>query len=208
MPSTEEIIQGLTYAANHYAYMAWIWHLLFLVLVILLISGRRPARNIMAILLALPIASVSTIAIFTSNPFNGIIFFLLTVILLIIGYRMPAEKVAIRADLAGIFGVLMILFGWVYPHFLHDASIWQYLYAAPVGLVPCPTLSIVIGFTLLFGGFGSRKWMLVLAIVGLFYGIIGFFRLGVQLDAGLIAGSVVLAIVAALPVKEGPKAQK
>ena len=164
--------------------------------------------NVMAILLALPIASVGFIAIFTSNPFNAIVFLLSAVILLIIGYRLPSESIKVRSDLAGIIGVLMILFGWVYPHFLNDASLWQYLYAAPTGLVPCPTLSIVIGFTLLFGGFGSRKWMLVLSVIGLFYGVVGFFRLGVQLDMGLIAGALVLAIFSVLPAKEDQRDQK
>jgi hypothetical protein len=73
------------------------------------------------------------------------------------------------------------------------------VYAAPVGLVPCPTLSIVIGFTLLVGGFNSRKWMLILAIVGLFYGIIGYFRLGVKLDIGLIVGALTVALVSFWP---------
>ena len=199
MPSAEEILQGLTLAANHYSFIAWFWHFAFLVLVILLIIGRKPTRNIMAILLALPLASVGIVAILTGNPFNGIVFLLTTIILLIVGNRLPADQAEIRSTLPGIIGVVMIIYGWVYPHFLTDAALWQYLYAAPVGLVPCPTLSIVIGFTLLFGGFGSRKWMLILAIVGLFYGVVGFFRLGVHLDVGLIAGAVVLAVFALLP---------
>ena len=208
MPSAEEILQGLTLAANHYSFIAWFWHFAFLVLVILLMIGRKPPKNIMAILLALPLASVGTVAILTANPFNGIVFLLTTIILLIMGYRLPADQAEIRPNLQGIFGVLMIIFGWVYPHFLTDATIWQYLYAAPVGLVPCPTLSIVIGFTLLFGGFGSRKWMLVLAIVGLFYGLVGFFRLKVHLDIGLIAGAVILAIFSVLPNKKDQRDQR
>ena len=36
------------------------------------------------------------------------------------------------------------------------------LYASPVGLVPCPTLAVAIGFALLGNGLGPRVWSLTL----------------------------------------------
>ena len=44
--------------------------------------------------------------------------------------------------------------------------------------------------------------MLVLAFFGLFYGVVGYFRLKVQLDIGLIAGSLSLAVYAMIPGKD------
>lgn len=194
MPSTEDILQGLVFAANHFKFVAWIWHLVFAGLVIILLAGRRPSKNFLAIILSLPLASVGTIAILASNPFNGIVFLLASLLFLILGYRLPSEKVAIKRNLLSMAGIIMIIYGWIYPHFLTDVSAWEYLYSAPTGLVPCPTLSIIIGFTLLFDGFGNKKWMLILAFLGLFYGIFGFFRLGVVLDIGLVAGALALGI--------------
>ena len=63
-------------------------------------------------------------------------------------------------------GLVMIGFGWVYPHFLEGPAI-DYLYASPVGLVPCPTLAVAIGFALLGNGLGSRAWALTIGAVAL-----------------------------------------
>lgn len=35
----------------------------------------------------------------------------------------------------------MLAIGWIYPHFLDGPAV-DYLHAAPVGLVPCPTLAV------------------------------------------------------------------
>jgi hypothetical protein len=53
---------------------------------------------------------------------------------------------------ATAIGVSMIAFGWLYPHFLESHPATTYLFAAPTGVIPCPTLSLVIGFALLSGG--------------------------------------------------------
>ncbi len=67
-----------------------------------------------------------------------------------------------------------------------------YLIGAPVGLVPCPTLSVAIGLALLAGGVGPRSWTIVLVALGMFYGLFGLFRLGVVLDTGLVIGALAL----------------
>src|SRR5947207_257610 len=92
-------------------------------------------------------------------------------------------------------GAVMIAFGWLYPHFLEQRSPALYLVAAPMGLIPCPTLSLIIGLTFLAGGFGSRAWMFVLAAAGLFYGVFGAARLGVRIDLVLAAGALSLIIL-------------
>jgi hypothetical protein len=66
------------------------------------------------------------------------------------------------------------------------------LYASPVGLVPCPTLAVAIGFALVGNGLGSRVWSLTLAALGLFYGLFGVLRLTVLLDIGLVGGALAL----------------
>jgi hypothetical protein len=86
----------------------------------------------------------------------------------------------------------MVLFGLVYPHFLGAASFLTYLYAAPVGIVPCPTLSVLVGFSIILGSMGSRSWGLLLGAAGIFYGAFGALRLGVTFDWALFLGAVVL----------------
>ena len=65
-----------------------------------------------------------------------------------------------------------------------------YGYAAPLGVLPCPTLSAVIGATLILGLLGSAVWSITLAVAGLVYGAVGVFVFGVQLDYVLLAGAL------------------
>ena len=88
----------------------------------------------------------------------------------------------------------MFAFGWVYPHFLDTSTSLTYLYAAPTGLIPCPTLSIVIGVGLIVGGLGSRAWSIFLGALGDFYSIFGAVRLGVVLDWVLLFGSLMIVL--------------
>ena len=93
----------------------------------------------------------------------------------------------------------MIAFGWTYPHFLNVANPLEYFYAAPTGIIPCPTLSIIIGFTLALGGLRSRSWCLVLAAVGFYYGFFGALWLGVKVDWILLLAAAGAAYAAFSP---------
>jgi len=129
---------------------------------------------------------VSVLAWIYQNPFNGVVFLLAAVILAILGSRQPKTPVEKPPAWAILIGALMIAFGWIYPHFLTGASWVEYLFRAPTGLIPCPTLSLVIGFALLAKGFSARAWSNVLGALGIFYSLFGAFRLGVMLDMGLL----------------------
>jgi hypothetical protein len=89
---------------------------------------------------------------------------------------------------------------WFYPHFLSGPA-WQYLYAAPLGLLPCPTLAYLLGASLLTNSFGSKTWAILLGSLGLLYGVIGVFVLRVALDWFLVAGGAVLVARAAAPLQ-------
>jgi hypothetical protein len=110
--------------------------------------------------------------------------------------RLPAARVEKATAWASVIGVIMVAFGWVYPHVLAGSSWLRYLYQAPTGLIPCPTLSAVIGLALLANGFSSRTWSLVLGTLGIFYSLFGAFRLGVTIDIILLAGAVALLALA------------
>jgi hypothetical protein len=71
-----------------------------------------------------------------------------------------------------------------------------YLYASPTGLIPCPTLSAVVGVGLVVEGLGSRGWSLILVGGGILYGLFGWLRLGVGMDAVLLVGALTLAVAA------------
>ena len=195
MPAPEQILDGLHQIANEWQSLAILWHLYFGALVVALALGQRPSKRISGILLAVPLLSVSILAWLAANPFNGSVFAVVGVALLIMAMRLPDEPIQLAPTWVLIAGALMVLFGWVYPHFLDTTSYLPYLYAAPTGLIPCPTLSIVIGLCLMVDGLASRSWSWVLGATGLFYSLFGALRLGVTIDLVLLIGALLLIAI-------------
>ena len=192
MPSAEQILSGLKDITASWGAIAIFWHGYFGAIALALLFGLRPPKRLTGFLLVPPLVSVSVLAWITGNPFNGVVFAALTVLLLLLDYGLGCEPVRI-APAGFLFpGLALFVFGWAYPHFLDSASLLPYLYQAPTGLIPCPTLAIVIGLTLLLDGLGSRALCLALGAVGLFFGVVGVARLGVVVDWTLLLGSLVI----------------
>ena len=195
MPSSQQILEGLADVTNGWRSLAIAWHVVLGAFLSALLLGWRPGKRLTGLLLAAPIASVSALAWATGNPFNGTLFFVITAGLVGVALRLPSTSVRIGPPWLTIAGGVLIAFGWVYPHFLRTDSWAAYLYAAPLGLIPCPTLSAVAGVSLVVEGLGSTKWSLTLAAIGVLYGVIGVFRLGVVIDLVLLVGALTLVLV-------------
>jgi len=195
MPTPQEILNGLTSIATEALPLAFVWHVALAAALIALFFGWRPGRRFAAVALAAPVASVAVLAWMYGNPFNGAVFSAVALVLAMVGFSLPRAPVGRGPGWAQTAGALLVAFGWGYPHFLDAFPPLLYLVAAPTGLVPCPTLSIVIGLALLGDGFGSRGGSLLLAATGLFYGAFGAFRLGVAIDLALLAGALALAVL-------------
>jgi len=195
MPGPQTIIDQLALASHGAVGIAIGWHTVTFVAVLALMLGWRPSNRAAGAMLAAPIASAAAVALAFGNPFNGSVLGALALALGLLALRLPG-RVAPGSGAATVGGVLLVGFGWFYPHFLQGGTPLAYLYAAPTGLIPCPTLALVIGFALLGSGLASRAWPLALASVGLFYGVFGVARLGVYLDIPLICGAATLLIVA------------
>ena len=194
MPKTEEILNGLQKIVNDYSTIAIIWHVIFYALIAALIFKWLPSNRFFGLLICVPILSVAVLAFLSGNPFNGILFSILTVLIIIFGLRVSSQPVQTSQFIFMVIGILMIVFGLVYPHFIKSDSFLKYLYASPVGLIPCPTLSILIGFLLLYNGFGSQSLTLTFIVFGLFYGIFGVLKLAVYLDIFLVFGTIALLV--------------
>ena len=116
MPSPDEILNSLSTIANQWQFLAIVWHIYFGVLAAGLIFGLRPSKRTGGVLLALPLLSVSVLAWMSANPFNGTMFAIAAVALIVIALRQPDAQLHIAPTWAVVAGVLMYLFGWVYPH--------------------------------------------------------------------------------------------
>jgi len=192
MPTAQQILDGLSRVANEWTLVAALWHLYFAAVLVALLSGVRPSRRGLGIVLVPPLVSVSALAWADGNPFNGTVFALAATGLLVVALRLPGNAARFASKPWIVAGSLLFLFGWGYPHFLEADSYLAYLYAAPLGLIPCPTLSMLTGVTLMVAGLQSFRWSLVLGITGLFYGVFGAAYLGVTIDWVLTAGALAL----------------
>lgn len=192
MPNSEEILAGLTAIARNALPLAVLWHVALAATLLALALGVRPSRRWAAAALALPLGSVSALAWWHGNPFNAAVLGVGSLALLGLALRLPAVPTERASTTLTVWALLLIEFGWIYPHFSSDHLSLVYLYAAPLGLIPCPTLSVVIGFAILARGFEARAWSSLLGALGLFYGMFGVARLGIAIDALLTIGALIL----------------
>ena len=194
MPTREEIIAGLTTIANQYSNIAIVWHIIIVIIIAALFAGWKPGNMLMIILLSSLLMSVSSFAGTGDNFFNAAIFALLVIVSIYAALK--SGNGIIRGDRSwpDIAGLLLIIFGLIYPEFLHTNSPIEFAYAAPTGLIPCPTLCVLTGFALLYKGFGSVTWSMTIVASGIFYGLFGVFYLGIYLDWFLVAGSLILML--------------
>jgi hypothetical protein len=199
MPTPELILSRLSRAATDLVPLAFVWHGLLLTAAVALLAGWRPARRTAACLLTAPLASVTLVAIGYRVIANAIVFGVAAAALLAVAMRMPDQRTERTPGAATVGGAALLATSWLYPHFLEQLPVATYLYGAPLGVVPCPTLMAVVGFTLIGGGLRSRAWSLTLAGLGLLYGVVGAAWLGVSLDAILVAGAAALAASVLLP---------
>lgn len=197
MPDRTQILANLSLIANQGVAFALAWHVALAGVLVAVLAGWRPSRRLAAALCAAPIASVSAFAWIYGNPLNGVVFAALAIVLVLLallrGERGPVTE---GPAWSMIGGGLLIAFGWCYPHFLVDRSPAWYAIAAPLGLVPCPTLAAICGVALVADGFANRAWTATLAAVSVLYALFGTVRLGVLLDVALLAGAAAaLALV-------------
>jgi hypothetical protein len=192
MPSSEFILANLAEIAHRFRPFAVGFHVLVSMGMLAWLTGWRPSREGVATLLGVLLLSPALFAVMGGVPFNGAVLLLVAALSWSIGRRLGGEPAEAGSAWQMAAGVTMMVFGLSYPHFVDAASPWTYLYAAPTGLLPCPTLSLIVGIGLFFHGLESRAWSAVMASAGLFYGLVGAFRLGVTIDLALCVGALAL----------------
>lgn len=190
MPTTSELLALAQQIANETLWLAVSWHLVLFGALLAYLTGWRPKRASAMYLLALPVASVALVNLLAHSPFNGLVFATLAIVMVVLAARMPPE-IERAPDWQITAGHSFLAFGAFYPHFLDGSPLW-YAVGAPFGLLPCPTLAVLAGFTLIAGGF-SRAWTLTLTFLSVFYGVLGVVQLGVTIDVVLIVMGFVLA---------------
>jgi hypothetical protein len=95
MIKSEEIIAGLQAIVNNNVLIATLWYIAIYGLIISLLFNRNPSNKLMAILFCLPIVSVSVLAWFSGNPFNGSLFAVLAILIIIFGLKASSQPVTL-----------------------------------------------------------------------------------------------------------------
>ncbi len=190
--SPHDIVQQLQAIASEHEQIAIAWHVAIAILAIALVRWE-PSTRTAVVLTAMPAASVFLAAAGYRSWFNAISFAVLAIVLLGPRQLAPRWRTCVPAW-SSLLGVALIMFGLWYPHFTDGG--YRSLYASPIGLLPCPSLAVMAGFTLVAGGFGTRAIPAVLAVWTAFYGAFGAFVLGVDLDVGLLIAAFALARIA------------
>lgn len=193
MPTPDEILAGMISITNRGFVFAVAWHLVVGAGLIAASQQWRASPRFEGALLTAPLLSVSAFAWGVQERFNGTVFLALSATLGLISWRSTRAEVP-RQRWTTVLGVVLVSFAWVYPEFLRGWPQVLSLIAAPMGLIPCPTLALVMGFTLLGYGPASRAWAVVLALAASFYAGFGVLRLGVKLDLVLLVGAMGLAV--------------
>ncbi|HET8938159.1 MAG TPA: hypothetical protein VFN67_32170 [Polyangiales bacterium] len=193
MPDRSEILTRLTLIANRAEVIAISWHVALAVLGAAALLGWRPSRRMLTLGLSVPLGSVALCALYYGNPFNAGVFGVSALAAALLAIRAPTGPLSAASGWTRVLGGTLVAFGWIYPHFLQGSE-FKYLYAAPLGVIPCPTLSAVIGITLLGNGLGAGTWSRLLAALGAFYAVFGALRLGVTIDLVLLLGALGLFV--------------
>lgn len=190
--TSDAILTAAAAIAAEWRWLAIVWHAVFALVLVAIAAFQIRDRRGLAMAAALPVTTVAGLAWWSGNPFNGAVFTVFAIVLIAIAARLPASPIPIGAPWAVRTGACCCAFAWSYPHFL--SGTWtQYFYAAPLGLLPCPTLALSVGLSLITQSFGSTRWTIIAFAAALTYGVIGVFGLGVVIDWALIAGAVLLA---------------
>ena len=185
MPTPEQITRLLATMASALAPLAIAWHVAIAAALIAVARGWRPSPRFACILLVAPLISVAFASFVYGNAFNASSFLLLALLVAVLGEGLTHSRVERGPSWSTWLGIAAMTFGLVYPHFV-DGPWYRVLAAAPIGVVPCPTLAFVAGAALLAGGFASRAIPALLAVWVAFYAWFGIVQLGVLLDVGLL----------------------
>ena len=91
-----------------------------------------------------------------------------------------------------LFGIAGLVFGFWYLHWV-ETPIWlnAFLYS-PLGVVNCPTMVTICGFLCLSRKPRSTMLEAFVALITLYFGFFGIFRLGAYVDAVLISCALFL----------------
>lgn len=185
--SPERILNYLTMVSNQNLWLNALIHLMVLAAVLVLIFGKNTKIKQWVVdgVICLLFISVATVSFVYGNPFIFLIMAVLTIFALIELRQGKNEFTTPKFNLHTLIAFTSIIIGFWYPHFVKANPI-ALLLVSPAGIIPCPTLLIVLGLLTLAYPKVNKTQYIITVLIGTFHGNTGVFQLKVFLDMAII----------------------
>lgn len=195
MKTPAEITNMLTDITDQLKGYSLIVHGLFLATIAGGLASRKNRDTVFFLFIAF-LSFSATIVSIKYMIIPNVLIFAIFLILIIDAYR----RKELNFDLENVtpvtlfFGAVGLIFGFWYLHWVADPLMLNALLYAPVGLVNCPTMLTIAGFLILTVEPRSTILESVVALVTLYFGFFGVFRLGAYVDVVLIGCGLFLLL--------------
>jgi hypothetical protein len=170
-------------------------HILFLVVIGLGLFVEKIRNSLFCLFIAFLALSATIISVKYVIAPNVIIFGMFFV-LIIHAYFVKKLTFDLRniSPVNLFFGTLGLVFGFWYLHWV-ESPVWlnAFLYS-PLGAVNCPTMVAICGFLCLSQKPRSAILEAAVALITLYFGFFGIFRLGAYVDVALILCGLFLIV--------------
>jgi hypothetical protein len=176
------------------SYSAFV-HLLFLVVIGLGLLVEKIRNDLFSFFIAFLSLSATVISVKYVIAPNVIIFGMFFV-LIIHAYLTKNPNLDLKniPPVNLLFGILGLAFGFWYLHWV-ESPIWlNALLYSPLGVVNCPTMATICGFLCLSREPRSAVLEATVALITLYFGFFGIFRLGAYVDVSLILCGLFLIV--------------
>jgi hypothetical protein len=176
------------------SYSAFI-HLLFLVVIGLGLLVKKIKNSLFALFIAFLSLSATIISVkYVIVP--NIIIFAMFLVLIIHAYLTKSLNFDLKniALINLVFGIIGMVFGFWYLHWVQSPVWLNALLYSPLGAVNCPTMVTICGFLCLSQKPRSTILEAAVALVTLYFGFFGIFRLGAYIDIILIICALFLIV--------------
>jgi uncharacterized membrane protein YhaH (DUF805 family) len=193
---TPEAITGMLESISKEvkSYSAFV-HILFLVVIGLGLLVKKIRNSLFSLFSAFLSLSATIISVkYLIAP--NIIIFAVFFVLIIHAYLTRSLNFDLKniAPINLFFGILGLVFGFWYLHWV-ESPIWlNALLYSPLGAVNCPTMVTVCGFLCLSQKQRSSILEAAVALITLYFGFFGIFRLGAYVDVALILCGLFLIV--------------
>jgi hypothetical protein len=195
MKSPEAIINMLEGVSRDVKSYSALVHILFLVVVGLGLLVQKIRNTLFSIFIALLSLSATVISIKYAIVPN-ILVFAMFFGLILYAYLTKNLNFSLK-DIAPpdlLFGILGLVFGFWYLHWV-ETPIWlNALLYSPLGAVNCPTMVTICGFLCLSQKPRSALLETAVGLTTLYFGFFGIFRLGAYVDVVLIICALFLIV--------------